>query len=248
MVFRRFRKKPARKPRKFIRRKKSSIIPRPLRPAVLPLSRDLTQYIDTAYPALPTGWAFGTAGTHYNTIQCNQKFHLSQLDATTEYSNLFKMYKLNCVIVTITPLHNTSQSNGTHTSTQTYFGGSIIGYSEKNVTGASLDTAIEQDYWDQRPSKKTITFYNGKPRSFKIYPKILSEIYLSEGNTQKVPRKSGWLPTTTLGKEIPHYGLNMQFSYTDPRMSFHKDGETPATAAINFRINYKYLMQFKGLI
>lgn len=246
MPIRRFRKKPARKPRRYIRRRKP-MISKPLRPATLPLVRDLTEQVDTAYGFLPTNWAFGTAGTHYNTIQCNQKFHLSQLDATTEFTNLFKMYKLNCVIVTITPLHNTSQANGTVTSSQVYFGGSILGYSERNVTGEVLDTAIGQSYWDQRPSKKTIRFTNGQPRSFKIYPKILSEIYLSEGNTQKVPRKSGWLPTTTLGQQIPHYGLNMQFSWMDPRKAFHQSGGTSTDAPINFRINYKYLMQFKGL-
>lgn len=246
MPIRRFRKKPAKRPRRYIRRRKP-MISKPLRPATLPLVRDITHFVNTGQGALPTNWAFGTAGTHYNTVQCNQKFHLSQLDATTEFTNLFKMYKLNCVIVTITPLHNTSQGNGTHTSTQTYFGGSILGYSERNVTGETLDTAIEQSYWDQRPSKKTISFVNGKPRSFKIYPKILSEIYLSEGNTQRVPKKSGWLPTTTLGQQIPHYGLNMQFSWMDPNMPFHKLGLTPATAAMNFRVNYKYLMQFKGL-
>ena len=247
MVFRRFRKKPpARKPRRRVVRRKP-MISKSLRPATLPLVRDITHFVDSAYGALPTNWAFGTAGTHYNTIQCNQKFHLSQLDATTEFTNLFKMYKLNCVIVTITPLHNTSQANGTTTSSQVYFGGSILGYSERNVTGESLDTAIEQSYWDQRPSKKTIAFTNGKPKSFKIYPKILSEIYLSEGNTQKVPRKSGWLPTTVLGQQIPHYGLNMQFSWIDPKMPFHKSGGTTTEAPMNFRVNYKYLMQFRGL-
>ena len=227
--------------------RKKAVISRPLRPAVLPLVRDQTMFVNSAYGALPTDWAFGTAGSHYNTIQCNQKFALNKLDATSEFTNLFKQYKLNCVIVTITPLHNTSQANGTTTSSQVYFGGSMLGYSERSVTGSSLDTAIEQSYWDQRPSKKTITFSNGKPRSFKIYPKILSEIYLSEGNTQRQPKKSGWLPTSANGLQIPHYGLNMQFSWMDPNMPFHQTGGTTTEAPINFRVNYKYLMQFKGL-
>ena len=104
MVFRRFRKKPrAKRPvRRYIRRRKP-MISKPLRPAVLPLVRDITHFVDSAGGALPTDWAFGTAGSHYNTIQCNQKFKLVQLDATSEFTNLFKLYKLNCVIVTITP-------------------------------------------------------------------------------------------------------------------------------------------------
>ena len=242
-----YRKRPYRRPfRRRYSKWKPRINSRPLRPATLPLVRDITHFVDSGYPVLPTDWAFGTA-TDYNTMQLNQKFHLSQLPETDEFTNLFKMYKLNCVVVTITPLHNTSQANGTTTSSPVYFGGTIIAYSERNVTGQVLDTAITQDYWDQRPSKKTITMAGGRPKSFKIYPKILSEIYLSEGNTQAVPKSSGWLPTTTLGKQIPHYGLNMQFSWVDPKFPFHKSGGTSTEAPMNFRVNYKYYMQFKGL-
>ena len=249
MVFRRFRKKPARKPIRRIRRKKA-IISRPLRPAVIPLVRDITSFVDSSYPALPTGWNYGTA-QDYNTLQCNHDFHLDQLPDTTEFSTIFKFYKLNCVIVTITPLVNSSQLNGTLNQNPTYFGGNILSYSERNLSGQSLDTAITQDYWDQRPSKKTITLYNGKPRSFKMYPKVLSNVYLSEGNTVKAPRKSGWLPCTYTGMEIPHYGLNMQFSYIDPKIKFRKAPTIPATddgsAPLIFRVNYRYLMQFKGI-
>lgn len=246
MPIRRFRRKPRRK--RPIR--KRAMISRPLRPATLPLVRDITNFVNTDYPSLPTGWAYGTAGSHYNTLQCNQMFKLSMLDNTTEFSNLFKMYKINCVIVTITPLHSNNHANGAGSALgPTYYGANVLAYSERNVTGVTLDTAIEQGYWDQRPSKKTITLYNGRPRSFKIYPKILSELYLSAGNTEAAPKKSGWLPTTALGKEIPHFGLNMQFSWVDPNLAFRKSGDaaSAARAPMNFRVSYKYLMQFKGI-
>lgn len=252
MVFRKFRRRPARKP-PFRRRRafrKKAVISKPLRPATLPLVRDITNFVNTEYAALPTGWAYGTAGTHYNTLQANQVFKLSMLDDTTEFSNLFKFYKINCVIVTITPLHSSNYANGAGTAlSQTYYGANVLAYSERNVSGTSLDTAIEQSYWDQRPSKKTITLWNGRPRSFKIYPKILSELYLSAGNTVSGPKKSGWLPTTALGKEIPHFGLNMQFSWIDPNQAFRKssDPTNASIAPMNFRVTYKYLMQFKGI-
>lgn len=241
-----------RAPRRPFRRRrfKKAILSRPLRPAILPLVRDITHFVNTDYGALPTDWAYGTAGSHYNTLQCNQKFKLSMLADTTEFSNLFKQYKINCVIVTITPLHDSNHANGAGSALgPTYYGANVLCYSERNVTGASLDTAIEQDYWDQRPSKKTINIYSGRPRSFKIYPRILSELYLSAGNTEPTPRKSGWLPTSALGKEIPHFGLNMQFSWVDPNLQFRKSGDAAsvARAPMNFKVTYKYLMQFKGI-
>ena len=244
-----FKKKTYRKKRPYRKRvyRKKPMIPRGLRQAIMPLQRDITHFVNTTVGALPTGWAFGTAGTHYNTIQCSQVFHLGMLDSTTDFSNIFQQYKLNCVIVSITNLHNSNQANGTSTSSQVYFGGNIVGYAEKNMQGGTLDTAIEQGYWDQRPGKKTFTLPNSRPRVFKIYPKILVPSYLTATTTQTQPRKSGWLPTTTSGMEIPHYGLNMQFSYVDPNQRFRKVSETITNAPINFRVNYKFLMQFKGI-
>jgi len=249
MPFRKFKKKPTQRPKKRVY-KRRPMISKSLRPAVLPIQRDITHFVDSSYPSLPTGWRYGNAGTHYNTLQLNQIFKLGQLDNTSEFTNLFKLYKLNCVIVTITPLHNTSQNNGTLTSLPTYFGGTTLCYTQKNITGIELDSSIEQSYWDQTPAKKTITFYNGRPRSFKIYPKILNTVQLAEGTTENVPRKSGWLPTTTDGMDIQHHGINMQFSYINPREKFRVYADPMAddgSAPMIFRVNYKFLMQFRGI-
>lgn len=230
-----------------IRRRTRRTIPRGLRQAVLPIQRDITHFVNSEAAELPTGWQFGTAGTHYNTIQCNQVFKLAMLDSTDEFTNLFKMYKLNCVVVTITPLHNTSQANGTATSSQVYYGGNIIMYAEKNLQGYALDSNIEQGYWDQTPAKKTYQLNGPRPKTFKIFPKILSPTYLTDTTTQTQSKQPGWLPTSTTGLEVPHYGINMQFTWVDPSMDFRRFGETITAAPMNFRVNYKFLMQFRGL-
>lgn len=229
------------------RRNTRRVIPRGLRLAVIPIQRDITHFVNSDYGALPTGWAFGTAGSHYHTIQCTQVFRLDMLDDTTDFSNLFKMYKLNCVIVTLTPLHGQSYANGTTTSSQTYFGGNIICYAQKNLEGVALDTGIEQGYWDQTPAKKTYNITSNRSKTFKIYPKVLSQVYLTDTTNQTQSKSSGWLPTTTTGMEVPHYGLNMQFSWADPNIDFRTTGSSTTSAPINFRVNYKFLMQLRGV-
>lgn len=237
-------KRKKRAPRKKVVKKRSTV-PRGLRQGIIPIQRDVTYFVNSDYGALPTNWAFGTAGSHYNTIQATQVFNLGMLENSSEFTNLFKHYKLNCVIVTITMLHNTSSF--TAGSSQNYYGGNLIVYATKNSQGLPLDTAIEQGYWDQISAKKTITMTGMKPKVFKIYPKILKEAYLTASTSQTVSEKSGWLPTSSVGMDVPHYGLNMQFSYTDPNLAFKKVGVAGSVAPLNFRVNYKFLMQFKGI-
>lgn len=227
------------------RRKTNLTVPRGMRQAIIPCSRDVTYFVNTDV-GLPTNWHFGDAGSHYNTVAATQVFTMDMLTQHVEFGAMFRAYKLNCVIVTITSLHNTSQF--TSGSAQNYYGGSLIVYAQKNLQGQPLETDIDQGYWDQIPAKKTFLLTGEKPLRFKVMPKQLGEVYVTSETATTVQRKPGWTTTAGAGMTVPHYGLNLQFSYTDPNLIFSTHA-TPSTVRppLNFRVNYKYLFQLRGV-
>lgn len=237
------RKRPIRKRKRFFPKKR--MIPRGLRQAIIPLQREKTVIVNTQ-ENLPANWAYGNYGSTYNTIQCNQQFTLSDLPQVTDFDPLFRLYRLNCVVVTIQNLHNTSQY--TAGSAQNYYGGSLIVYSQKNYSGVGLDTNIGQEYWDQVTAKKRNLLNNGKTITYKVYPKLLTNLQLSSSTSSPAMAAAKWIPLTAEGITIPHYGLNLQVSYTDPSLAFNNkvvvdNGKAP----LNLRITYKYLFQLRGI-
>ncbi len=189
---------------------------RGLRQQIVPMTREKTFFVNSKV-ALPTGWHFGQA-SGYHTIAWSQAFNMLQLPDITEISQVFKAFKLNCVVVTISQLHNSSMY--TSGSGQNYYGGSSIVYAQKNRTGAALDPAVTQDYWDQNQGKITRLITGNNSIQFKIYPKISSNTFLTASTQTGVQRSPQWIETSTAGLSVPHHGMNMQFSYTDPSIPF----------------------------
>lgn len=226
------------------RRRTRSTVPRGLRQAVIPMQRTKTVFINTAN-SLPAGWDYGTA-SGYHTLRNQQVFQLLDLPDTTEFQALFRTYKLNCVVVSINNLHNSSMF--TSGSAQNYYVGNLICYAQKNLSGVGLDSAITQDYWDQQGAKITRLITGNKTLTFKVYPKMLRQNYLSDAANMTSQTSPTWNQTSVSGRGLPHYGLNMQFSYTDPGLPFN-NAVVPdaAKAAINLRITYKYLFQLRGI-
>jgi len=233
------KKKPYRK--KNYRRK--SIIPRGLRQALIPLTREITTFINTKN-ALPTGWVYGTAAG-YNTLQHQDIFTMDKLPGVAEFAPIFKAYKLNCVMVSIQSLHNSSMY--TSNSLNNYYGGNLLCYAQQARSGTPLDSAITQSYWDQIPAKKTFTLRGMKVHHIKVYPKVLSTTYISALSATTVQRQPGWFATSVAGLSVPHYGLNFQFSYIDPGLTFNTAVIPVSTAPISFKITYKYLFQIRGI-
>lgn len=245
------KKKPYRKKR-YVRKPRASVIPRGLRQGIIPLSREKTTFMNTMH-ALPTDWAYGSQGgvapgaTTYNTLQHEQIFQMSELADIAEFQPLFRSYKLNCVIVTILNLHQNSMF--TSGSPQNYYGGNVLVYTQLNRTGEPLSDGITQSYWDQTSAKKTFILRGQRSHRFKIYPKVLSNTFITSTTSTTTQRKPGWIATSDAGLLVPHFGLNMQFSLTDPSLPFNNSVSPPteATAPLNFKITYKYLFQMRGI-
>lgn len=227
--------------RKVYRKKK--IIPRGLRQGVIPLQREITTFLNTAN-ALPSGWAYGQV-SGYNTLQHNQIFHMNDLPEITEMSPVFRAYRLNCILVSICNLHPSSMF--TTGSPQNYYGGNVQVYTSLDRTGTPLDTSITQAYWDQLSAKRSFVMRGQKTHYFKIYPKILSNTYISSITQTTTQRRPGWIATSTAGLSVPHFGMNFQFSLLDPSLAFNNYVVPQAAAPLNFKITYRYLFQMRGV-
>lgn len=243
----RVRKRPYRGRKKVLPRRpryRRRVVPRGLRQAVIPFQREQVIFVNTKN-ALPGLWSYGTA-SGYHTIRNSMVFSLSQLPDITEFFTLFKSYKLNCVVVKIASLHNASQF--TSGSAQNYYGANLQCYAEKNTFGLPLDSAITEDYWSQRPAKKSIILRGQRSHTFKIFPKVMNQVYLDSTHNMITQRSPPWIPLDTDGVSLPHFGLNMQFSCLDPSLAFD-NSVTPDSgkAPINFKVTYKYYFQMRGV-
>lgn len=226
------------------RRPRRRVVPRGLNPAIIPFQREQTVFVNTN-ATLPGLWSYGTA-SGYNTVRNSMIFSLNQLPNISEFFTLFKSYRLNCIIVKITSLHNSSSY--TAGSAPNYYGGNIAVFAEKNTYGLPLDSAITQDYWSERQAKKSYVMRGNRTLTFKIWPKVNNKVYLDSTHDMVVQKSPPWIPVSTDGCNLPHYGLNLQFSMLDPSLQFATsvNGLTNVPP-MNFRVTYKYLFQMRGV-
>lgn len=223
------------------------VVPKGLRQAQVPIKRTLTYIVDSSQPTnLPADWALSASDTTgYHAILSTQVFQLSQLPGYTNIINLFQYYKINCIIVKIFPCYSTSIANGAATS-QSYQGQNIMVNYEKNQTGTAISTTIDDEYWAQRPARGRKIITGRRPLKFKVYPKLLNEVYSSLTNTDYTLMKPKWIATNEVS--TPHFGLNMAFSFVDTNdpIALAANSSTTNTTPVKFRIEYDFLMSFKG--
>lgn len=213
-------------------------IPRGIGRMTVPSTRRLT-YMLSSNETLPTNWALGTDANEY-WITATQVFSLSMLPNYTDYTNSFKEYKINCVVMTITPIFDTSYQTA-HDNGTTYrppYGASILCKRKMNQLGTQIPTTFNNAAWNEIAATKTTILYNGKPRSFKVFPKLLNRLDDSLSSLGH----SAWL--TTSQPEVPHYGLDLGFSWVDYLMAFGKTSD--AAMPIRFRLDFKFYLQLKG--
>lgn len=154
-------------------------------------------------------------------------FRLTDVFGTTEFTSLFEYFRLNCVVLKFYP--------------DWYLGTATTG-------GTSLTTSMPQlhvvwDYNDGNPQNilsmnefqtyKTYRF--NRMYSFKIYPKVSTEIYQSAALTGYGLGKKQWIHTTS--PSIPHYGF--KFGIDNYNQS--------ANQVVSFKIRAFYYFSVKGV-
>jgi len=172
-------------------------------------------------------------------------FQLNKIGDTTDFSNLFKYYKINKVVVKYIPLfsENTPVMSKSVTDYQTYHGQNLWLQWRLNRNGTELTAGDTQNHWDQIMAKKTQIFntVKQKMKTFKIYPRVnrLTGPRLTPDNTLGYP---GWYDTDNL--DVPHFGLDVRLGYVDAITDI---SGSVTRAPIKFRVIHTYYFTCKGV-
>lgn len=209
MVFHRKRTVPGRKPAKHRRRRRP--LNRPQRglntPAIMSVKRSSSVVIGLNGATPPEGWS--ASG---NNIYKNWGFSLSQLNDSTDFTNLFKYYRLKGVRLQMYFSNNVSTSedgNNTPSNNQ------MLMWIDTNRDGKDTsDSGVETTYLDSQTAKKHLCLKTtGKPIDIYMPLRQQDMVYGGVGNTDYATVKPKWISTTE--PATPHYGFKMMLQRVD---------------------------------
>lgn len=219
-----------------------------LRQQMIPFKRTVTQILDTDQTSnFPTDWGLSSGDiTGYYALLGTQIFQFSQLPEHANIAALYKFYKINCVVVKLYPCYSNTVANGATSisNSASYQGQNIVVTYVKNQTGVGLSSTIDNDYWLTQQARKTKIITGTRPIVFKVYPKILNEVYASITNTDYTLMKPKFISTTETS--TPHFGLDMAFTFTDFNDPIRQDLAANFRTPIKFRMDMTYYMTLKG--
>ena len=202
--------------------------------------RRTTEVVALADTTLPTGWLASSDNGVYKAWA----FNLAQVNDLTDFTKLFKQYKI-CGVKLELSFNNTNSAltGNISGSTNVAPGGQLQIYTIPNRSGASRDVLhplTEKICLDTQACKKRLALNGGKP--IKIYMKTnqLSQMYASAINTDYAVSKPRYISTGETSTE--HYGLEMYINRVD--------GETLSSNIANeqkVRITATYYIACKGV-
>ena len=228
--------------------KRNPAIARGLRQSVIPFKRTVTQIIDTDQLSnLPSNWAMSAGDTTgYYALLATQIFQLSQLPEVSNLALVYKFYKINCVVVKLYPCYSSTVPNGATTTSNSasYQGQNIFCTYTKNLTGVGLSSTIDNNWWLTQQARKQRIITGTRPLTFKVFPKLLNEVYSSLTNTDYTLMRPKYISTTELS--TPHFGLDMAFNFTDFSDPIRENFSADYTTPIKFRMDMTYYIQLKG--
>jgi len=139
------------------------------------------------------------------------KFHMEDLPAISDYSNMYDRYQVNKVTLYILSLSSQAVSNPTgvvtaYTGTSSAFLHYVVDHDDTTMPAAS-DVGL--DVFRQIKGYRCKRLINGKVNKISFVPKYLSEIYRSGVTPGYATSKSTWLSSSDL--DIPGFGLKFIF-------------------------------------
>lgn len=215
---------------------------------IVPFKRTVSQIVDTDQIAnLPANYSMSNfAVTGYSAVLGTQVFTLNQLPEYANLQNLYKFYKINCVVIKLYPCYNNTVPNGATSisNSASYQGQNIMVTYVQNQTGTGISTSIDNNYWMTQTGRKQRMLTGNRPITIKVYPKIQNEIYSSLTNTDYSLMKPRFISTTE--DSTPHYGLDMAFNFTDYNDRIRENFSSTYTTPVKFRMDMTYYLQLKG--
>ena len=200
-----FRKK--KRTKKRVNRKRGLVkVQRGMRPAVYPFKRSLSVTIGLNSSSPPEGWSVSG-----NNLYKNWGFSLAQLGSHTEFTQLFKYYKLAGVRVQLyfSNTNSNARESGSSPNQQ------IIMWMDTNKDGADLSASgLEATYLNSQTAKKRLCLKTtGKPIDIYMPLRQQSMIYGGVGNTDYATVRPKWISTTE--PATPHFGYKMMLQRVD---------------------------------
>lgn len=201
---------PRRRPRrKFARkfRRTGVKVQRGMSPAVYPFKRSTSVTIGLNSTSPPEGWS-----VNGNNLYKNWGFSLSALGDNTDFTNLFKYYRLKGVRLQI---YFSNTSSPTEDGNNTASNQQILCWLDTNKDGTDLATSgAESTYLTSQTAKKKLCLNTmGKPIDIYMPLRQQNMIYGGTGNTDYTTVSPKWIstgePTTA------HYGYKMMLQRVD---------------------------------
>ena len=191
--------------RKRITRKRKTRMPRMLRPKIMSFKRDIeeTLILSTATP--PDGWS--TSG---NRLYRNLQWAFANLGDSSDFSRLFKQYKINGAKMKLYFSNTNSDQQG---ATNAFSNSQLLVRMTGNQIGAA--DVLDNSFWQSTMAKQYRTALNGgKPISIYMPLKIQSVLNQSTG-TGTALTSPRWIDSQPINQTVPHSGLSMSFERVD---------------------------------
>lgn len=250
-------KRTATRYRKYVGRRRKTLVPRSLTYNVHYFKRSING-TDDVFNCLVDGTRVVRDGVnHYFQFNCNSstqgtkqygtlayQFSIESLPAGAEFTSLFDEYRINKVVVKITPTGTIVDGSAPGVTGVNYSSFNPMLHwviDHDDITMPTIGTANENDIDNLRHfnSYKTRRLITGKPISIVIKPRPTTYTNQSEfsGLNLNMKKMGAWIDAVNVN--VKHYGLKMIFSGIQPVGGVNY--------VLPFDIQTTYYMSFKGV-
>lgn len=176
-----------------------------MKPATYHFKRS-RQEIVQCEQGIPAGWLTSLGGGIAKTFQ----FNLSDINGTTDFTNLFKYYKINAVRVQM----YFSQSVTSQDEPSRFPNSQLFIFTDINNNGVITGADNILYYLDSQTAKKTVgVTTQRKPIDYLMRTKLANEVYQGPTSTAYTLKNPDWISTDET--TVPHYGMNMLIERVD---------------------------------
>lgn len=180
----------------------TSKVPKVLVPKTFRFKRDLEETLQLNPAAAPEGWTLDGTSRIYR----NLAWALSSLGDQTDFTNLFRQYRLKGARVRLYFSNTTSGSDDAH-----FDNSQILVRMAPNQRGET--EVLNSAYWQQIQAKKYKTAVNGgKPIDIYMPLFVRNEVESSTGTAYSI-KKPNFISTTL--NNVAHHGLNVAIERVD---------------------------------
>lgn len=188
-----------------------------------------------------SGWTLsGDNGVYRNWV-----FTLGDITTSTEFTRLFRRYKINAVKVELAFSNTQSASTGGSQAAAPvkYFDNAQLQiYTKANRVGVTpLAATTEADFMETQAMKKRLALNGGKPVSFFMKVNQLAETYQSAlpGGTDYAVQRPRYIGTNE--PTCPHYGITMYINRVDgqPLGTGHNGQPQFVRSTVTYYLSFK---------